>query len=71
MEIDQDRLAVASGQEVKAIDRTFEPEEGLILSGFAKRPAGRKKQKVEPEEQGPNLELTAEDLAYIEANEEQ
>lgn len=69
-EIDQDRLAVASGQEVKAIDRAFEPEEGLTLSGFAKRPAGRKKQKAEPEEQGPNLELTAEDLAYIEANEE-
>ncbi|HPX28852.1 MAG TPA: pilus assembly protein PilF [Sphaerochaeta sp.] len=68
-EIDQDRLAVAAGQEIKPIDQTFEPEEGLTLTGFAKRPAGRPKLKTKPEEEGPNLELTAEDLAYIEANE--
>jgi len=67
-EIDQDRLAVAAGEKMKPIDQTFEPEEGLTLTGFAKR-AGRPKLKAKPEEEGPNLELTAEDLAYIEANE--
>lgn len=70
MEIDQDSIAVAAGEEMKRIDRTFEPEEGLVLTGFAKKPAPRSKTKAKSaEEREPNLELTAEDLAYIEANE--
>lgn len=70
-EIDQDRLAVAAGESRKRIDQEFEVEDGEVLTGFSKKPAVKPKPKAKPktEEREPNLELTAEDLAYIEANE--
>ncbi|MFA5699404.1 MAG: pilus assembly protein PilF [Sphaerochaeta sp.] len=73
IEIDKDPKAVAKGSPRKTIEESFEAEEELILTGFAKRPAAKPKtkaaKKAESSEREPNLDLTEEDLAFIEANE--
>ncbi len=65
--IDRDREAVANGRMSAPIQGEFDPCEEPILSGFAKRkPLPKIVAKAERE---PNLDLTEEDLKFIEEQE--
>ncbi len=65
--IDRDTEAVANGRLPAPIEGEFGPSEALLLTGFAAR---KPLPKIVPKgEREPNLELTEEDLQFIEEQE--
>lgn len=70
LEIEQNTALVASGKLPKPLTKTFEEEQGLVLSGFAKgkekpkNKQGTKKLDLSEREDSPNTDLTEADLEY-------
>ncbi len=76
LEIEQNTALVASGNLPPALIETFEEEQGLVLTGFAKtkkKPKSKqqaKKQDLPEEDYTPNTDLTEADLEYARKHEE-